>query len=90
MKEFNLAVDQHYENVTEAKQILVPDVLRRVSAENLGPMLGRLAPPDFRRTLGNTARDAAQSGEALLKDAGDKATDLLRGLREKLEDSKKP
>ena len=90
VKEFNLAVDQHYENVTETKQILVPDVLRRVSAENLAPMLGRLAPPDFGRTLGHTVRDAAKTGEALLKDAGEKATDLLRGLREKLEETKKP
>ena len=90
VREYNLGVDQRYENVTDAKQLLVPEVLRKVSAENLGPALGRLVPGDFGRALGETARDAAKSGEALLKDAGGKATDLLRGLREKLEDSKKP
>jgi hypothetical protein len=90
VREFNLAVDQHYENITEAKQLLVPDVLRRVTAENLGPVLSRLVPGDFGRALGDSARDAAKSGEVLLKDAGEKATDLLRGLREKLEESKKP
>jgi hypothetical protein len=90
VREFNLAVDQHYENITEAKQLLVPDVLRRVAAENLGPVLSRLVPGDFGRALGDSARDAAKSGEVLLKDAGEKATDLLRGLREKLEESKKP
>ena len=90
VREFNLAVDQHYENVTAAKQLLVPDVLRRVAAEDLGPVLGRLVPGDFGRALGDTARDAVKSGEVLLKDAGEKATDLLHGLREKLEESKKP
>ena len=90
LREFDLAVDQRYENITAAKQLLVPDVLRRVAAENLGPALGRLVPGDFGRTLGDTARDAAKSGEAMLKDAGEKATELLRGLREKLEESKKP
>ena len=90
VREFNLALDQHYENVTAAKQILVPDVLRRVAAENLGPALARIVPGDFGRALGDTARDAAKSGEAILKDAGAQATDLLRGLREKLEEKKKP
>ena len=90
VREYKLALDQHYENVTEAKQLLVPDVLRRVAAENLGPALAKLVPGDFGRALGDSARDAAKSGEALLKDAGDKATDLLHGLREKLEQTKKP
>ena len=90
VRELNLALDQHYENLTDAKQLLVPDVLRRVSAENLGPALGRLVPGDFGRMLGDTARDAAKSGEGLLQDAGAKAADLLREVREKLEESKKP
>ena len=89
-REYRLAVDQHYENVTDTKQLLVPDVLKRVSAENLGPVLGRLVPGDFGRALGDTARQAAMSGEALLKDAGTQATDLLRGLRERLDQTKKP
>ena len=90
LHEYKLALDQHYENVTDLKQLLVPDVLRRVAGENLGPALGRLVPGDFGRALGDTAHDAAKSGEALLKDAGTQATDLLRGLREKLEEKKKP
>ncbi len=90
LQEYKLAVDQHYENVTEAKQVLVPEVLRRVAAENLGPALGRLVPGDFGRALGDTARGAAKSGEAMLKDAGTQTTDFLKGLREKLEEKKKP
>ncbi len=88
--EYRLTVDQRYENVTDAKQLLVPDVLRKVAAEDLGPGLGRLVPGDFGRALGEAAREAALSGEVLLKDAGGKAKDLFRGLREKLEESKKP
>lgn len=90
LHDYNLAIDQHYENVTTAQQLLVPDVLRRVAAENLGPALSRLVPGDLGRTLGGSAREVAKSGEAMLKDAGGKATDLLRGLREKLEETKKP
>ena len=90
VKQYDLAVDQHYEDVTEPKQILVPEVLRRVAAENLGPLLAGLVPGDLGRVLGDSARSAARSGEALIKDAGSQATDLLHGLREKLEQSKKP
>jgi hypothetical protein len=90
VKQYDLALDQRYENVTEAKQILVPDVLSRVAAENLGPVLGRLLPGDLGRALGDSARAAARSGEGLIKDAGAQAADLLHGLREKLEQSKKP
>jgi len=88
--EYKLAVDQSYENVTDLKQLLVPDVLKRVAAENLGPALARLVPGDFGRALGDTAREAAKSGEAALQDAGAQATDRLRSLREKLEEKKKP
>ena len=90
VNEHKLALDQRYENVTAAKQLLVPEVLRRVAAENLGPALGRLVPGEVGRALGGTARDAAAGGAELLKDAGQRANDLLRGLREKLEETKKP
>lgn len=90
VKQYDLALDQHYENVTEAKQILVPAVLGRVAAENLGPALGRVLPGDLGRAFGESARAAARSGEVLLKEAGTQASDLLRGWREKLEQSKKP
>src|SRR5262249_36775792 len=84
------ALDQHYENVTEGKQLLVPEVLRRVAEQELGAVLAKVVPGDFGRIVGENARDAARSGEAILKDAGTQATDLLRGLREKLEEKKKP
>jgi hypothetical protein len=61
-----------------------------VAAENLGPALARVVPGDFGRALGDTAREAAKSGETMLKDAETQATDLLRGLREKLEEKRKP
>jgi hypothetical protein len=47
-------------------------------------------PGDFGRALGEGAHEAAQAGEAALKDAGTQAAGFLRGLREKLDQSKKP
>lgn len=90
VEESVLRLDQRYENVREAKQLLVPDVLRRLAAANLGPVLGRLVPGDFGKALGETAREASLRGGDLLKDAGQQATELFNGLRERLEESKKP
>ena len=90
VQEYPLGLDQRYENITDSKQLLVPDVLRRVGAANLGPVLARLMPGDFGQTLGKAALEASIRGEAMLKDAGQAATDIFKGLREKLEESKKP
>jgi hypothetical protein len=90
VQEFPLALDQRYENVTDTQQLLVPDVLRQVGAVNLGPLLSQLIPGNFGQTLGKAAREAKARGEDLLKDAGQTATDFFKGLREKLEESKKP
>ncbi len=88
--DYHLAVEQHFKDVTAAKQLLVPEVLRRVAAENLGRVLERIVPGDFGRALGDGAREAAQSGEAMLQEAGTQAKGFLRGMREKLDQSKKP
>lgn len=90
VQEYKLGLDQRYENVTDAKQLLVPEVLRRLAAENLGPALGRLVPGDFGKALSDKARDAGARGTEILKGAGQQASDLLKGLREKLEESRKP
>ena len=90
VQEFPLGLDQRYENVTDTQQLLVPDVLRQVGAVNLGPLLSQLIPGNFGQTLGKAAREAKARGEDLLKDAGQTATDFFKGLREKLEESKKP
>jgi uncharacterized protein involved in outer membrane biogenesis len=90
VEESVLRLDQHYENVTEAKQLLVPEVLRRLAAANLRPVLGRLVPGDFGKALGETAREASVRGGDMLNDAGKQTTELFKGLRERLEESKKP
>lgn len=89
-QEYALGLDQRYENVTDTKQLLVPEVLRRLAAANLDPTVGRLVPGDLGQALGNAARGAAARGEELLKDAGQRANDTFRGLREKLEETRKP
>jgi len=90
VEESVLQLDERYENVTEAKQLLVPELLRRLAAANLGPVLGRLVPGDFGKALGETAREASVRGGDLLKDAGQQSKELFKGLRERLEESKKP
>jgi len=87
---FRLGLDQRYENVTGTKQLLVPDVLRRLVAANLSPALAALVPGDMGRALGDAAREAAGRGTELFKEASGRGADLLQGLREKLEESKKP
>ena len=90
VEEFNLGLDQHYENVTDAKQLLVPEVLRRLAAANLAPALGGLVSGDFGRALGVAVQGATARGTEMLKDAGQTATELFKGLRERLEESRKP
>lgn len=87
---FPLGLDQRYENVTATKQLLVPDVVRRLAAANLSPALGGLVPGDFGRALGDAARATVERSGELLQEAGVRGADLLKGLREKLEESKKP
>ncbi|MCX6956299.1 MAG: hypothetical protein NTV51_29545 [Verrucomicrobia bacterium] len=88
--EFALGVDQRYENLTDPKQLLVPEVLRRLVAANLDPAVASLVPGDLGRALGNAAREAAGRGEGMLREAEGRASDLFKGLREKLEESRKP
>lgn len=90
VQEHVLGLDQRYENVTEAKQLLVPDVLRGLAAVDLGPTLGRLVPGELGRALGDKVRAGAAQGAEAFKEAGLQAADLLKGLREKLEESRKP
>lgn len=90
VQEHVLGLDQRYENVTDAKQLLVPEVLRGLAAVDLGPTLGRLVPGELGRALGDKVRAGAAQGTEVLKEAGLQAADLLKGLREKLEESRKP
>jgi hypothetical protein len=90
VQEHALGLDQRYENVTEAKQLLVPEVLRGLAAVDLGPTLGRLVPGELGRALGDKVRAGAAQGAEAFKEAGLQAADLLKGLREKLEESRKP
>lgn len=89
VEDYPLGLDQSYENVTEAKQLLVPEVLRRVAAANLGPALAWVS-GDFGRTLRERARETVDRSAELLKGAEQRGADLFRGLREKLEENKKP
>jgi hypothetical protein len=86
VRDYHLGIDQTYRDVTDAKQLLVPAVMKPLAAANLDLRLDMLVPGDFGKALGN----AAKSGTDFLKQAGKKASDTVKGLWEKLEDSRKP
>lgn len=87
---FPLGIDQAYANVTEAQELLVPPVRRRLAAAKLGPALGGWVPGDFGRALGEALDGEVARGPESLPAAGRPATELFKGPREKLEESRKP
>jgi hypothetical protein len=86
VREYPLGIDQTYRDVTDAKQLLVPAVVRILAAANVDLRLDTLVPGDFGKALGG----AAKSGAEFLKQAGKKASDTVKGWWEKLEESRKP
>ncbi len=90
IKEYDLHLRQTYMNFSDPKQLLVPAVLRGLAAAHADFRVGDLVSGDFDRALGNFARDAASNGREAIKGAGKKTTETVKGLIDKLEDSRKP
>jgi hypothetical protein len=90
LRERSLGIDQSYENVSAGQQLLVPDVLRRVKAANFEMALARWVPGEFGRKLGEAAREPALLRDGVPDEAGKDGPVLFKGLRERLEESKKP
>lgn len=88
-KTYDLHIDHSYTNVTDASQLLVPDVARTLYAFGLHHDLGQLLPGDFGRALGD-AIDGVSDVGSRLRDAGKRTGDYLKGLLDKLEQSSKP
>lgn len=84
IKEFPLHLHQNYVDVTDLTQLLGPAVLK-----NLAPVataVGGLIPGELGKALG----DATKSGADLLKNAGRRTEDKVKGFFDALEESKKP
>jgi hypothetical protein len=86
---YKLNIDHTYSNVTEARQLLVPEVVRSLYSFGLHHDAAQLLPGDFGRALSDAVSGAAHVGSKV-KDAGQKAGEYLKGLFDKLEQSAKP
>ncbi len=86
---YSLNIDHTYSNVSQAKQLLVPEVVRSLYSFGLHHDAAQLLPGEFGRALADAVGSAAHVG-AKLKGAGQKAQEYLKGLLDKLEQSGKP
>ena len=86
---YDLNIDHTYSNVSSARQLLVPEVVRSLTSFGLRHDTAQLLPGDFGRALAEAVGGTADV-EAKLKDAGQKAGKYLKGLFDKLEQSAKP
>lgn len=89
IRTYNLKIDHTYSNVTQAKQLLVPDVVRSLYSFGLRRDTEQLLPGEFGHALADAVGAAAHVGDKL-KDAGQKTGQYLKGLLDKLEQSAKP
>ncbi|HZZ18609.1 MAG TPA: hypothetical protein VFE25_04535 [Opitutaceae bacterium] len=88
-KTYNLNIDHSYTNVSDARQLLVPDVVHTLYAFGLHHDTARLLPGDFGVALAD-AVDGVSAVGSKVKDATRKTGEYFKGLFDKLEQSPKP
>ena len=86
--EYHLGLNQTYSDVTDVKQLLAPAALQSLAP--VAVALSGLVPGDFGRALNDTVKEATKSSANLLKAAGRKAGEKLKGYFDALEESRKP
>jgi hypothetical protein len=86
---YNLHIDHAYTNVSDPRQLLVPDVVRTLYSFGLHHDTARLLPGDFGVALADAVDGVAQVGSKV-KDVTQKTGEYLKGLLDKLEQSPKP
>jgi hypothetical protein len=84
MRSMPLDFEYTFQNVSDWKQLLVPELLRRTALA--GGAFEGLVPEDLGRTLGGWAR----SGGGVFREPSRRATETMKSLFQKLEDSAKP
>lgn len=89
VKTYDLGIDHRFTNVSDPKQLLVPDVVRSLYSFGLRRDTEQLLPGGFGRALADAVGAAAHVGTKL-KDATQKTGEYFRGLLDKLEQSAKP
>jgi hypothetical protein len=83
-KTYDLHLDQTFSNVSDPKQLLVPDVIRSLYSFGLNRNASQLLPGEFGKALGDAVGGAAQMGTKV-KDAEQRAKNYVKGLLDKLE-----
>lgn len=83
-----LGFQQTYTDVTDVKQLLAPVVLQGLLPSGAG--LKGLLPGGLGQTLGEALKQATSSGTGVLKGAGQRAGEKIKGYFDALEESKKP
>jgi hypothetical protein len=88
-KTYKLNIDRSYTNVTDPRQLLVPDVVKTLYSFGLHHDIAKLLPGEFGQALADTLGGAAHVG-TMLKNAAQKTGESLKGAIDKLEQSPKP
>ncbi len=86
---YKLNIDHAYANVTDPKQLLVPEVVKTLHSFGLHHDVEQLLPGDFGRALALGVGGVAEVG-AVLRDAANKTGETLKGAIDKLDQSRKP
>lgn len=87
-REYRLGLNQSYTDVTEVKQLLAPAALQSLAP--VAEALNGLVPGDLGVAIGDAVKGATKAGENLLKAAGRKAGEKVKGYFDALEESRKP
>jgi hypothetical protein len=88
-KVYKLSIDQSYTNVSDPKQLLVPEVVKALYSFGLQHDVEQLLPGDFGRALAVAVGGLAQVG-SVLTGAVEKTGETVKGAIDKLDQSPKP
>jgi hypothetical protein len=88
-RHYTLNIDHTYANVSDPKQLLVPEVVKTLHSFGLHHDVEQLLPGDFGRALAVGVGGVAEVG-AVLRDAASKTGETLKGAIDKLDQSAKP
>jgi hypothetical protein len=88
-KTYKVNIDQSYTNVTDPRQLLVPNVVRTLYSFGLHHDFAKLLPGDFGQALADTVGGVAHVG-GFLKNTVQKTGSTLKGAIDKLAPAPKP
>lgn len=89
VRTYSFNIDHTYSNVSDPRQLLVPDVVHTLYSFGLHHDAAQLLPGDFGRTLADGV-DAVAQVSSKAKDAAKRTGVYFKGLLDKLEQSAKP